>query len=405
MTERAHSAWGPSAAKRWINCPGSIQATKDLPDSDSEFSIEGTACHTLSEWCREQNKPAAHWLSKYVNVQLVDGSTRAVKITQNLADAVQDFVDFCNALGGEQLIEVKVRYEEYVKGGYGRLDHAALHPGFAHIVDLKAGAGVKVYAEHNEQLMLYALGVLIEHDWLYDFQKFLLTVHQPRLDWVDTWEISREDLLRWAANTLPSAYKATLIPEPKFQPGEWCRWCKISGKCRAQAKQKFQTAMDDFVDLNAVGKVKKSATLTNDELYALRPHLKAIKEFAESCNSRITAELRAGRKVGDLKLVAGRSERQFIGDNDTVVAELDLAGVDTAQCFTKPVLMSVAKIEEIVGKPRFKEPGKKKEAGDLYRLIRKVSGTPVIAEGDDPRPALTVDLLTEFSDLTKESEE
>ena len=47
----AHSVFGPSGSVKWLNCPGSINAEKGIPDTTSEFAQEGTDAHELSEIC------------------------------------------------------------------------------------------------------------------------------------------------------------------------------------------------------------------------------------------------------------------------------------------------------------------------------------------------------------------
>lgn len=393
IAEAAHSPYGPSGAKRWLSCPGVINATKGMPDTDSSFAIEGSAAHTLSEWCRLQNKPASTWISKFVDVELVDGSTKAIKVTQSMADAVQEFVDYVNALGGDHVVEEKVRYNEYVPGGYGRLDHASLHVGFAHVVDLKYGLGVEVDAENNEQLMCYALGIYLELDWMYGFEKFILTVHQPRRGHVDTWEISVEDLLKWARETLAPGYQRTLAANAPLKSGTWCRFCKLDGVCRQQALDKLKAAQSEFEDLNAPLEPSKPAMLTNDELAAIRPKLAEILSWAKAVSDRIMGELQHGRAVGNLKLVAGKSSRQWGVGEEEVVKALELCGIPEEKVYAEPKLLTPPALEKVVGKTRYKK--------DVADLVVMKPGKPTIADGDDKRPALTIDALNEFSNLNE----
>ena len=50
MAETKHSPLGPSLAKRWWNCPGSIALCATQPPSKSgEAAVEGTVAHALCE--------------------------------------------------------------------------------------------------------------------------------------------------------------------------------------------------------------------------------------------------------------------------------------------------------------------------------------------------------------------
>ena len=55
----AHAPLAPSSAKRWIACPGSVQATRGAPESpSSSFADEGTHAHALFARCLLQGAPA-----------------------------------------------------------------------------------------------------------------------------------------------------------------------------------------------------------------------------------------------------------------------------------------------------------------------------------------------------------
>lgn len=50
------------------------------------------------------------------------------------------------------------------------------------VIDFKYGKGVTVSAEHNPQMMLYALGALNLYGYLYDIKTVKTAIVQPRLD-------------------------------------------------------------------------------------------------------------------------------------------------------------------------------------------------------------------------------
>ena len=78
------------------------------------------------------------------------------------------------------LVEHRLDYSEYVPGGFGTGDLVIVADGVLEIIDFKGGRGVRVDADHNSQLMLYALGALTEFDALYDIQSIRMTIVQPR---------------------------------------------------------------------------------------------------------------------------------------------------------------------------------------------------------------------------------
>ncbi len=72
--EAAHFSWGPSSLKQKMNCLASDQATRGVPDKDSEFSLSGSASHQLAELCNERDEPAAKYLGTTIDVARVDGT-------------------------------------------------------------------------------------------------------------------------------------------------------------------------------------------------------------------------------------------------------------------------------------------------------------------------------------------
>jgi len=45
----AHAKLSPSAAERWMTCPGSVPLSIGMPDKTSAYAEEGTQAHELAE--------------------------------------------------------------------------------------------------------------------------------------------------------------------------------------------------------------------------------------------------------------------------------------------------------------------------------------------------------------------
>lgn len=45
----SHAKLSPSAAERWMTCPGSVVLSEGMPQRTSEFAEEGTLAHALAE--------------------------------------------------------------------------------------------------------------------------------------------------------------------------------------------------------------------------------------------------------------------------------------------------------------------------------------------------------------------
>lgn len=234
IPEGEHSPLGPSSAERWLACPGSIGGNQ------TEYAAEGTAAHSLSEWAR-QGKPLAGFRGKILQV-----GEFQFKVGKALIEGVQRFIDDIAVEDpGPVLVEERVSYEELVANGFGTLDHGRLRDGLTRIKDFKFGKGVVVAAKENPQLMLYALGVYFKYRWIYDFDKFVLSICQPRVHHFDEWEISLGQLLQWGYDVVrPGALR--VHPEAARKAGPWCKFCGHKNDCPVRAVYKISHETGTF---------------------------------------------------------------------------------------------------------------------------------------------------------------
>jgi len=405
-----HSPLGPSSAKRWLNCPGSVRATAGMPSSSSEYADEGTAAHGLSEHCRLHNVRAKRFLGWRIDV-LRGEDKRTFEVTQEMIDSVQEFIDRCEEVPASMvLVEQLLPFEEYVPGGFGTLDDARLRPGIGVITDFKHGKGVQVYAEENEQLMCQALSVYLKWDWLFEFKEFVLRISQPRLDHFDDWTISVERLLDWSLNVLSRGAVATTYPNALFAAGSWCQFCKIKGACETRTlwatSQVLQVPQSEFEDLDAAIAAVQAAPLkdvgTGNDMMSNAQLAKAlgvvdlIAGWCKDVKAVAMRFLQQGFPVGDWKLVEGRSKRQWNLPEEKIAEVLqEEGGLSEDQVYEKKIL-TPPKAEKLIGKkhPLITSP--------VY--VNKPRGKPKLAPGTDKRPALSVDVLLEFADLGEEEE-
>lgn len=419
VKEDDHSPLGPSSAERWINCPGSVAATRGIVDTGSDFALEGTAAHGLSEHCRKTNLSAQDFLGWTMRVQT--GETyRDFPVTQEMVDAVTEYIDWVDEVIGDDLIEERVHYEEYVPKGFGKLDAARMFTlldyglGAGFVTDFKYGKGVQVFAKNHTQTKIYALGIYLKYNWLYGFRKFVLRIAQPRLDHMDEWEITVEDLLKWAEDVLKPAAARVLAGDTTRKAGDWCQFCKIRLTCETRAKSLMTELVgDEFEDLEEA--VTKTETLTIDSLRD-REHvatlLKAadrIVKFFKALKIYAMKELQQGNAVGDYKLVAGRAKRVYDVAEEVAVRRLIQAGLPEEKAY-KTVAITPPQAETILGKEIFapaKDATARKPAkppGRLFGLVRKLDGKPTLAPGSDSRPALAHVDPSDFENLDEEED-
>jgi len=198
MAAKAHAILSASSSDRWLHCPPSAKLCETFEDKGSDYAAEGTDAH--EETCA--------------------------------APVV--------------LIEQRVDFSRWVEQGFGTADCIIIADGTLRIIDYKHGLGVLVLAEENPQIQCYALGALELFDGIYDIDQVSMTIYQPRRQNVSTFEISKDELYRWADEVLKPTAELAFAGDGNFLCGEWCGFCKAKNKCRARAEAHLKLAQHDF---------------------------------------------------------------------------------------------------------------------------------------------------------------
>ena len=137
------------------------------------------------------------------------------------------------------------------------------HPG----VLSQRDAGHVVLLGHKEKLLHHlrqALGGLHAYGYIYPIETIRMSIVQPRLDNVNTFECSREELEAWGESIKPIA-KMAFEGKGEQNPGEWCRFCRAKPVCKACAKEALSLCREEFLDLDA-GALSEDPRASPDEL-------------------------------------------------------------------------------------------------------------------------------------------
>ena len=373
MPPEVHSVLGASAADRWMNCTPSAQLTAGMEDEATTFAAEGTAAHALCEWkvrkalkMRAGRRPTSdYW-------------------TDEMEEFTDDYRDFIMDLVGQAkltckdpvtLIEQHLDFSCYVPDGFGTGDFLLVADRELNVVDFKYGRGVAVYADHNPQMMLYALGALNLFDCLYDIEQVTMTIFQPRLSSISTWTISAEELYKWAEEVLKPKAELAAKGEGEFISGSWCRFCKARNTCRARAESFLELAKMDF---------QPPALLSDEEVAEVMEKADELSKWASDVMAYAQAEaIENGKHWNGYKLVEGRSTRRFI---DEKKVEEAAKGAGYTDIYNKS-LITLTAFEKLMGKDTFKEV--------LGSFVTKPAGKLTLVPVSDKRPEVTVNTVND----------
>jgi hypothetical protein len=240
----AHALLSPSAAHRWMACPGSVKLTEGRDDGGSVYSREGTAAHDLARHCLETGTDAAEHLGRVIDHggcfanSLADGDA-AFEVTAEMVAAVQTYIDTARPyLHLNPLIEARVATP--IADCWGTLDFGAHDPqaGRLTVLDFKYGKGVIVEAKGNAQLLTYASGLLakIGED---EVDEIELVIVQPRRlhaeGPVRQMLYTKQELRQHVADARHAASLVECDP-PVLHSGAHCKFCRASSFCPAFLK-------------------------------------------------------------------------------------------------------------------------------------------------------------------------
>lgn len=371
----SHATLSASASHRWLMCPPSVRLSEQFPDDGgSEFAAEGTEAHELCEYKLKSalgmpaEDPVPH-LQRYCEEMEDCANGYAVHVLSLVEEAKQTCSD------PKVLIEQRVDFSEWVPEGFGTADCIIVVDGTLRIVDYKHGLGVLVEAENNPQMKCYALGALGIFDALYDIDTISMTIYQPRRENISTWEISREELLEWAEDTLKPIASLAFSGEGEFCSGEWCRFCRAKHACRARAEANLMLTKHDF---------KLPELLEDAEIEFIISRVDELTSWATDIKEYALKRALSGKDWHGWKLVEGRSVRKFSND-DEVAKAVSKAGFDP---FEKK-LLGLTSMQKLLGKTRFDEL--------LSGLVIRSKGKPALVPESDKRPEVSSAVL-DFKD-------
>ena len=377
-----HALLSASSSKQWLNCPPSARLQENFPNESSVYAEEGTFAHSICEYK----------VKKYLHERVRRPQSEEF-YTEELEQSTDAYYEFVVGVIEEMkqngcdplvLVEERVDYSHVAPSGFGTADmlilgHDAEGRGILHICDYKNGKGVFVDAYHNSQMMLYAIGALHAYGYIYPIEIVRMSIIQPRLDNISTYECSREELEAWGESIKPTA-KMAYEGKGEQKAGDWCRFCRAKPVCRACKEEALALCREEFLDLDAgafaedpraapadmeesdttapytpdlsAPTFKQPGLVSLDELTEILPTLNRISSWIESVFAFISSEaINHGVPIKGYKVVEGRSKRVFT-DTKAVVETATQNGFTDLY---KQQLISLTEFEKMMGKKKFAE--------------------------------------------------
>ena len=336
-----HALLSASTSKQWLNCPPSARLQENFPNESNAYAAEGTFMHALCEYKLRHD---------YLN-EPVEKPTNE----EFYSEEVEQVTDVCYEFVVREieklhepliLVEAKLNYSHIAPDGFGTGDLVLLGRdsgghGVIHVIDYKFGRGVFVEADHNSQLMLYALGALAAYGYIGEISTVRMTILQPRLDNFGTFECTREELEAWGESIKPIA-RLAYEGAGEQKTGDWCKFCRAKTICRACVDEALRLVKEDF---------RPPDIVPLSELVESLPALVRVRSWIDSVWEYVNAEAIKGVPIAGYKLVEGASKRVFIDEDAVARTAIENGYSDIYE----QKLIGITKFEKLMGKKKFQE--------------------------------------------------
>lgn len=373
---RDHALLSASSSARWLHCTPAPKLEEQYPDVDSPASAEGTAAHELAEWkLRDLNgetvgpRPESEWDNEDMDDHTDDYADNVMaELARTKETSPAAFLD----------IERRLDFSHIVPDGFGTGDAIIVGEPAMTIVDLKYGKGVKVDAQGNPQMRLYALGALRVYGMIYNIQQVRMVIFQPRIGNISIDEVSVDELNQWAEDVVKPRAQLAIDGEGELAAGDWCQFCKHAPQCAELAKAHFQT----LPVVHSGGEVLEPeqpdpTTLSDEQIATIVTHAGDLKKWLSKVEAHALDQANQGHHYPGLKVVEGRSTRKWT-DEDAVAKAVEATGNNPWE----KKLLGITAMTKLLGKKTFDET-----VGDL---LHKPQGKPTLVPVSDKRPEMAL---------------
>jgi len=353
---------GGSTAKRVIACPGSVALCAAMPPKpSSKYADEGTLLHNVMDVILSTGQtPEACIGMKYGDIKLTDEL-----INEKVYPALRALDEIDPNKEMEYATETRVGFGDFLPDVFGSTDLLGRIGRRAIILDWKFGSGVAVDAEENDQLMFYAAAAMRtpEVQWVFDdCDEIECIIVQPPS--VKRWVTTTQRIKEFETDLKAAVKLSSKLDAPLFA-GDHCRWCAAKPTCPLMtgAVERTLHAQIDILDVAQIASYLKKADTLEQWIADLRGLAHQVLEV--------------GKPIPGYKLVAKRATRQWVDDDQALVAMMN-EGIPEDDLIVSKIV-SPAQAEKVL-----KKHGKQLPANQVVA----VSSGSTMVEDSDPRPAV-----------------
>lgn len=388
MEEKKHALLSASSSHKWLVCTPSARLEEQFPNKESEYMAEGTLAHSIAEF-----KVRSYFLeaiSKTAYTRKLNKLKKSEFFNEEMLRHTDTYLEYIKEEAMKTntrpfiAVEQKIDYSKYVPEGFGTADCVLISSNTLQIIDFKYGKGVKVEAEDNSQLKLYALAALEQFGMFYNIENIKLSIVQPRIDNISEYTLSKDEIVKWGnIIVIPQAQKA-FMGLGEFRQGEHCRFCRAKGACEFRAKENMKVVEEIE---NSQGTASEACQLLdNTELSEFLTRTEGIEEWIKDLRAYALEQILKGENIQGYKAVEGKSNRKIV-DIDRAFEILKASGIEEALLYERKPL-TLTQLEKAIGK--------KEIAQTIGDFIEKPKGAPTLAKETDKREHYKVSATEEF---------